>query len=252
MIHAKSASGLANKNVVVIGGSGGWGRAIVDEARDKGARVLAVARTAEPLARLVAERPGTMTLPLDATDKSAPERVVEALVPDILILSGGAIPTIGRLHEQTWEQFERNWQTDVRTSFLFCSAALRRPLRPGALVITISSGAAIGGSHLSGGYAGAKRMQMFLADYAQEVSDREGLGLRFASLAPAVMMPETELGTAAVAAYSTYQGMTPAAFVEARHFNLTPADVSRSVIDFVQSGDTGTYTISAAGLNPVP
>jgi len=41
---------------------------------------------------------------------------------------------------------------------------------------------------------GAKRTQMFIANYAQKESDRLNLGMRFLALAPARIMPETELG----------------------------------------------------------
>jgi hypothetical protein len=69
--------------------------------------------------------------------------------------------------------------------FLFRRAALRLPLATGATVILISSGAVTGGSPISGGYTGAKRMQMFMANYCQKESDRLGLGFRFIALAPA-------------------------------------------------------------------
>jgi 3-oxoacyl-[acyl-carrier protein] reductase len=38
-------------------------------------------------------------------------------------------------------------------------------LRPGSRVVVFSSGAALGGSPLSGGYAGAKATQRFIAAY---------------------------------------------------------------------------------------
>jgi NAD(P)-dependent dehydrogenase (short-subunit alcohol dehydrogenase family) len=50
---------LTNKNMVVIGGSGGAGRRIVEAGIRDGARVLAVARQEAPLWRLVQERAST-------------------------------------------------------------------------------------------------------------------------------------------------------------------------------------------------
>ena len=44
---------LTNKSMVVIGGSGGAGRRIVEAGIRDGARVLAVARQEAPLRRLV-------------------------------------------------------------------------------------------------------------------------------------------------------------------------------------------------------
>jgi hypothetical protein len=51
-------------------------------------------------------------------------------------------------------------------------------------VFIVSSGAAIDGSPLSSGYAGAKRMEWFLADYAQKVSNAKELGIRFVAVLP--------------------------------------------------------------------
>jgi NAD(P)-dependent dehydrogenase (short-subunit alcohol dehydrogenase family) len=63
---------LADKKVVVIGGSRGVGRRIVEAGIRNGARVLAVARQEGPLRRLAQEVPGTEVLALDATDERAP------------------------------------------------------------------------------------------------------------------------------------------------------------------------------------
>jgi short-subunit dehydrogenase len=69
----------------------------------------------------------------------------------------------------------------------FSKAAPSEPLPGGASVILISSGAALAGSPNSGGYAGAKRTQLFIANYSQKESDRLGLGLRFSAVAPRIM-----------------------------------------------------------------
>jgi len=204
---------LTGKNVVVIGGSRGVGRQVVVAARNQGVRVLAVARQEEPLRRLIREVPGVEVLALDATDEGGPARVFEVMKPDILVVSAGAFPPAAPLHQLSWQEFARNWETDVRIAFHFCKAALVEPLNAGSSVVVISSGAALAGSPHSGGYAGAKRTQIFLANYAQKESDRLGLGLRFTALAPR-MMPDSELGRHAVAGYSRYLGISAADFVK--------------------------------------
>ncbi len=83
---------LHGKNVVVIGGSKGVGRAIVGATHAQGAQVLAVARKAEPLNKLAAAFPGVRILALDASDERAPATVFATLSPDILIVCAGAIP----------------------------------------------------------------------------------------------------------------------------------------------------------------
>ena len=230
MNEGSKASRLHDKNVVVIGGSKGVGRAIVAAASASGARVLAVARKAEPLKKLAAELPGVQILALDATSEGAPAQVFETLLPDILVVCAGAIPHMAPLVEQTWEQFSRNWNSDVKLSLLFAQAALTTPLPAGATLILISSGAAINSSPLSGGYAGAKRMQMFLAKYAQQESDRLHLGLQFLALVPGGMMPETDLGKVAVEAYASSLGLAPADFIKTMGARPTPEDVAKAVV----------------------
>jgi NAD(P)-dependent dehydrogenase (short-subunit alcohol dehydrogenase family) len=246
---------LSGKNAAVIGGSRGVGRAIVAALNAEGARVLSVARKPGPLAELSAAVPGVEMLAFDATAEEAPARVFEAMLPDLLVLCAGATPPASPVHEQTWEVFSRNWETDVKASFLFCKAVLNLPLAPGSSVILISSGAALGGSPISGGYAGAKRMQMFLANYCQKESDRARLGLRFLALAPMRIMPSTELGKAAVAGYARYLGMTEATFVAGMDSPQTPENVADAVVGFAAGGDAqqgSVFTVSGKGVEAVP
>ena len=57
-----------------------------------------------------------------------------------------------------------------------------------------SSGAAICGSPLSGGYAGAKRMLWFMAAYANAVATELDLGIRFQALVPQQMTGRRRCG----------------------------------------------------------
>src|SRR5260221_5002832 len=84
MNELSQAQRLRGKNVVVIGGSRGLGRAIVAAAHAEGAHVLAVARQEAELAKLTEELSGVQVLALDATSESAPARVFAALSPDVL------------------------------------------------------------------------------------------------------------------------------------------------------------------------
>jgi NAD(P)-dependent dehydrogenase (short-subunit alcohol dehydrogenase family) len=204
---------IKDKDIVVLGASRGVGREIALRARREGGRVLAVARGADELQSLAREAPGIDILSLDAAAEDAPGRVFATRTPDILVACGGARAPIASIQDMTWSQFATNWECDVKMSFLFCAQALRTPLRTGSVTILISSGAALGGSPISGGYAGAKRTQMFLAGYAQKESDRLGLDVRFFSLAPMRIMPETKLGSAAVEGHARYLGIPSSDFV---------------------------------------
>ena len=246
---------LENKNVVIVGGSRGVGRVIAKTANDNGARVLVAARRSDSLEEIAAEIPGIETLKIDAAQEGSPEIVFETLRPDLLVLCGGAIPHMAPVHEHTWDDFSRNWNSDVKSSFLFCRAALSAPLAPGATVILLSSGAAIGGSTMSGGYAGAKRMQMFMADYCQIESDRAHLGLRFIALAPGRIMPTTDLGKAAVAGYASRLGVSEADFVQGMDYSITPQNVADALIEIaaepaIMTGNV--FIVTGKGVEPYP
>ena len=245
---------LTGKKIVVIGGSRGVGLRIVEAAIGNGAQVLAVARQQAPLRQLAQEVPGTEVLSLDATDEGAPAKVFDVLEPDILVLCAGAFPPAAPLYQQSWQEFAVNWETDVKLAFHFCKAALSRPLPAGSSVILISSGAALAGSPNSGGYAGAKRTQLFIANYSQKESDRLGLGLRFMALAPRIM-PETDLGKHAVAGYSRYLGISPAEFIQSMTSSPAPSDVAAGVFELLVNPDQSkgkAFIVSGKGLEAVP
>jgi NAD(P)-dependent dehydrogenase (short-subunit alcohol dehydrogenase family) len=245
---------LTGKNMVVIGGSRGAGRRIVEAGVRHGARVLAVARQEAALRALAQEVPGTEILSLDAADEGAPAKVFNVLRPDILVLGGGAFPPAAPLHEQSWQEFAINWETDVKIAFHFCKAALSVPLPSGASVIVLSSGAALAGSPISGGYAGAKRTQLFIANYSQKESDRLELGIRFMALAPRIM-PDSELGRHAVAGYSRYLGISAADFVRGMASPPSSTDVTAGVIELLTNADQckgKVFIVSGKGLEPVP
>lgn len=248
-------SKLAGKNVVILGATGSVGAPIVQRAVAEGARTLAVARGRDTLDRLASGIPGLDVLALDAATEGAPATVFDAMTPDVLVICGGARPPATPLHEMTWTQFSVNWDTDVRMSFHFCKAALARPLRKGATVILISSGAALGGSPISGGYAGAKRTQMFIASYGQKESNRLQLGIRFVALAPAMIMPDTRLGRFAVEGYARYLGVPAADFVSSMKAPQTPLDVADAIIELLSSAQAHTgsiFTVSGEGIATVP
>src|SRR6516164_11815108 len=244
---------LTGKKIVVVGGSRGVGRRVVEVAIGNGARALAVARQEGPLRQLAEEAPGAEVLSLDATDEAAPAKAFDVLQPDVLVLSAGAVPPAAPLHEQNWQEFRVNWETDVKMAFHFCKAALTRPLVVGSSVILISSGAALQGSPISGGYAGAKRTQIFIQNYSQKESDRLGLGLRFTALAPRIV-PDTDLGKHAIAGYSRYLGVSAADFIQGMASPPASYDVATAVVELATNPDQSkgkVYIVSGKGLEAV-
>jgi hypothetical protein len=117
-------------------------------------------------------------------------------------------------------------------------------------VVLLSSGAAVAGSPLSGGYAGAKRTQIFIANYSQKESDRLGLGLRFMAIAPRIV-PDTDLGKHAIAGYSRYLGISADDFVTGMAAPPTACIVATAVIELVLNPDRSlgdVFIVSGKGL----
>jgi hypothetical protein len=188
-------------------------------------------------------------LACDASAADAPDRVFAVQVPRILILCGGAVPPMLPFPEVGWDEFSDNWNNDVRMSFHFLQASLKRPLPSGATVVTITSGAVRQGSPISGGYAGAKQMQIFMTGYAQKAADRAGLDLRFLSLAPARLMPQTTIGAGGVKGYAAYNGTTEAAFLAAMGPGQTPQQVADALLDLIgEAAPGGNFIVSPEGV----
>ena len=143
---------LKDKTIVVTGGSRGLGLGLVEALVDQGARVTVVARDQAALAA-VKQRLGVAMIPADVTDEGAAQRILADVRPDILVLNAGATPRMGRLDQLSWADFTAPWETDVKAGLYWLQAALNLPLKPGSRVLVGSSGAAVNGSPMSGGYA---------------------------------------------------------------------------------------------------
>lgn len=247
------SGGLAGTTAVVTGASRGFGRAIAGALAAAGAEVVGVARSVSGLEDARAELgDGFVPVAADAADPSTAQRVIDEYLPRTLVLCAGAAPHMGPLQEQSWHSFSQNWNVDVAQAFHWTRHALRRPLAPGSSVIVMSSGAALAGSPLSGGYAGAKAAVRFIASYAAIESQRAGLGIRFVSVLPR-LTPATDLGAKAVAAYAERQGVDVDSFVRTAGPALTAEQVGRSVLA-IATEDTATpdaYLLTSAGLAAV-
>jgi NAD(P)-dependent dehydrogenase (short-subunit alcohol dehydrogenase family) len=243
---------LKGKSAVVVGASSGVGRATLVALAGQGARVCGIARSKDRLERVVRETPGDVTAMVgDATDPEFVSRIVRERDPDILAICMGARAFIGTIEKHTWEQFSAIWNADVKATFHLCQEAIRRPLRKGSSVIIVSSGAAIGGSPLSGGYAGAKRMQWLMAGYAQGVSDRNKLGIRFVAVVPKQLIVGTETGESVSVAYAEHAGITQEKFME-RFGAPLMADGVADAISKVARGEVGpeggAFAVTGKGI----
>ena len=203
----------STRTTVVVGASRGLGRGIALAFADAGAPVVALARSGSALAELAAGNERIRAEVADATDEAAASIVLGRHRPAVLILAAGAVPP----------------------------------------AVVVSSGAAINGSPVSGGYAGAKATQRFLASYAQEEVDRAGVDVTFTTVMPR-MTPLGDVGLSGVRAYAARSGQTEAVFVEQLGPLLTPDIAGAALVELVRTDPTTTaagYVLTAAGLQAV-
>jgi NAD(P)-dependent dehydrogenase (short-subunit alcohol dehydrogenase family) len=116
----------------------------------------------------------------------------------------------------------------------------------------MSSGAAIMGSPLSGGYAGAKATQRFMADYAAQEAQRGNLQIAFSAVLPR-LTPLTDLGKAATAAYAARMGIAEEEYLRQLGKPVTPEIAGRAFVSLATGLEApGAYMLTADGLQPPP
>jgi NADP-dependent 3-hydroxy acid dehydrogenase YdfG len=165
---------------------------------------------------------------------------------------------MGRLDQLSWADFSATWETDVRAALYWLQAALKAPLKPGSRVLVGSSGAAVNGSPMSGGYAGAKRMLWFMAKYANGVSAQKGLGIRFQAIVPEQIIGGTGVGDAGANAYAHAMSIKPEEFLARFGAPMPPRQFGEKVVSvlddpkyaegfaFGLKGDTGITVLEGA------
>jgi NAD(P)-dependent dehydrogenase (short-subunit alcohol dehydrogenase family) len=247
-------SDLSGRTTIVVGASRGLGRGIATAFAEAGASVVAVARNTASLAELAAGSGTVQAEVADAAEATVAGTLLDRYEPETVVLAAGASPLMRPLHHQTWESFSVNWHTDVRIAFHWLREALLKPLRPGSRVIVISSGAALAGSPLSGGYAGAKATQRFITEYARDEAERAGLGITFAAVLPRIT-PLTDLGRPAVRAYAARSGQSEEDYLQQLGEPLTPEAAGAALVGLVRA-DAATvapgYLLTGAGLQKLP
>ncbi len=247
---------LQGQKAVVVGGNRGLGLAMVESLVARGARVTVVGRDEQRL-KAVASRLGVDVVRGDATDEALARNVMGEVRPTLLLLNAAALPGLAPIHEQTWEGFSRTWNNDVKATFHWLQQALRLPLSKGSRVLLSSSGAAVNGSPLSGGYAGAKRMIWLMAEYATGLSQELELGVTVQVLIPRQMIGETEHGRVAAEAYAKRKGVSVSEFLAGFGAPMSPKQVGEHVatlltdpkyergVAYAVKGDTGMVSLDS-------
>jgi len=239
------------QTALIVGASCGFGRGVAESLVARGMTVTAVARTREDLEDL-ARKTSARIIVADATDEQAVERILSETKPNLLVLSAGTTLDLRPLHEHTWETFSRTSEVDTKLTFLWVRATLQADQGPEHVVV-FGSGAALFGSPLDGGYAGAKKMNTFIAEYAMGVASRAKRSIRFNCLIPP-MSPHTEFGAAAARAYAQMVSQTFDDFVKQLPSPPSPADIGAAAVALhrhPEESNQVSYRVSADGLAPV-
>jgi NAD(P)-dependent dehydrogenase (short-subunit alcohol dehydrogenase family) len=252
----ETPSPLSGKTAMVVGASRGLGLGIATAFAHAGATTVAVSRTAAVIA---APAHATVHVEIaDAGDATVPGRLLDRYHPQLVVLVAGATPHMRPLQHQTWDTFSIHWQTDVRIAFHWLREALLEPLQPGSRVVVVSSGAALAGSPLSGGYAGAKATQRFITAYAQDEAKRAGLDITFTTVLPR-FAPLTGIGKSAVQAYANRSGQSVdaylASFVESVGPLVTAEIAGAAMVELVTADAANvapTYLLTGNGLQALP
>ncbi|HVW11508.1 MAG TPA: SDR family oxidoreductase [Bryobacteraceae bacterium] len=219
--------GMAKETAVVVGGTGSLGSGVAEALARRNLRVLTLSRSRHPGRSPALEN--TEHLVGDATDEGTAARVLDEIRPRLIVLCAGVQPLLRPIQLHTWETFSEAWEVDTKSAFVWLRNALLLPARPGTQIILVSSAAGLQGSPLSGGYAGAKRTQWFIAKYAALEADRLKLGIRIHCLLP-VLTP-IGIGQAAMKAYASRAGISVEEF--AKRFNppVTAEVMGQAVLD---------------------
>jgi 3-oxoacyl-[acyl-carrier protein] reductase len=156
-------TGLRGKGVLVTGGAGGIGTAIVRAFADEGAVPGVHYRNSEERARRLAQETGGQALHADLTDEGDADALIPAAVKelgrlDILVANAGDWPPTD---EPVWEMTLERWRSTIAANldsvFLSCRAFLRHVATAGTgNIVIISSTAGLIGEAGHADYAAAK------------------------------------------------------------------------------------------------
>lgn len=169
---------MADRSVLVTGGSGGLGRAVVEAFRTAGWRVVAPVRgTVGGVAEGVVAMSG-----VDANDPDAVARAVGLAAEDpaaplraVVNLIGGFAGG-GRVHEQPLATFEQQLTVNLRPTYLVTQAALPYLIAAGGgAVVCVSSRAAVAPFPGGSGYVAAKAAVLAFAQAVAVEYRRDGV-----------------------------------------------------------------------------
>jgi NAD(P)-dependent dehydrogenase (short-subunit alcohol dehydrogenase family) len=177
---------MAERSVLVTGGTGGLGGSVVATLIEQGWRVVAPVRS-EP-ARLP---DGAVTVEADVSDPAGAAAAVSLATAEpgaplraVVNLVGG-YAALGRVHETPFEDFEAMLRQNLRPTYLVTAAALPHLVTTGGSVVCTSSRAAVVPFPGAAGYVTAKAaVQAFANAVAVEY---RSTGVRCNTVLPSII-----------------------------------------------------------------
>jgi NAD(P)-dependent dehydrogenase (short-subunit alcohol dehydrogenase family) len=218
---------VAARSVLVTGGTGGLGGAVTQAFVEAGWRTVVPYRSTPP--------EGAVAVEADLTDPTSVRRVAEvaAEAPDaplkaVVNLVGG-FAMGGRVHETPVEEFEAQFRTNLRPTYLVCAATIPRLIDAGGgSIVCLSSRAAVQPFPGAAGYITSKAAVLALVDALD--AEYQNDGIRVNAVLPGVIDTPANRKSMAGANRETW---------------VSPADIARTILFL--AGDESS-TISGARI----
>jgi 3-oxoacyl-[acyl-carrier protein] reductase len=156
-------TGLSGKGVLVTGGAGGIGTAVVRAFAAEGARVAVHYRTSKRRAEQLAEEIGGIAVHADLTIEEEADGLFDSVIAglgrlDVLVANAGVWP---KAPEPVWEMSFERWRATIAANldsvFLSCRGFLRHVRETGVgNIVIVGSTAALFGEADHSDYSAAK------------------------------------------------------------------------------------------------
>ena len=148
---------MSPKSVFITGASSGLGRGLALHYARAGATVHAIARRREELARLAAEAPGIVPVPLDVTDTQALVDAIHAAGDLDLIVANAGVGRPNSARKMDWATTKLLFDVNATAACVTVAAALPRMVeRNSGHVVAMSSLAAFRGMPGNAAYCASK------------------------------------------------------------------------------------------------